>query len=47
VLGWEWGKKTHVSAMKWATNQPMPTLEHKIPRIGMVASKKLGILKKI
>jgi hypothetical protein len=37
------GKKTHVSVMKWAINQPMPTLEHKILRIGMVASKKQGI----
>jgi hypothetical protein len=25
------GKKTHVSAMKWVTNQPMPILEHKVP----------------
>jgi hypothetical protein len=37
------GKKTKVSAMKWATNQLVPTLEHKIPQIGMVAFKKLGI----
>jgi len=38
------GKKTNVSAMNWATNQPMPTLEHKIPQIGMVAFKKVGII---
>jgi hypothetical protein len=25
------GKKTNVSAMKWAINQPVPTLEHNIP----------------
>jgi hypothetical protein len=31
------GKKINVSAMKWTINQPMPTLEHKIPQIGMVA----------
>lgn len=31
------GKKTNVSAMKWVTNQLVPTLEHKIPQIGMAA----------